>query len=108
EGRVLGLWFPLDDVTEENGCLQCIPGSHKNTPVTKHYVRTHSKDGPMLTYRGDAEYISNPDPSKYVKLPVKKGACVLIHGLVVHKSEPNTSPFPRKVYTFHLYERGKN
>lgn len=25
----IGLWMPLEDATEENGCLWFVPGSHK-------------------------------------------------------------------------------
>lgn len=28
--KLLGIWIPLEDVTEENGCLSYIPGSHKS------------------------------------------------------------------------------
>jgi len=32
------------------------------------------------------------------------GSCILIHGLVVHKSEPNKSDKSRHAYTFHVAE----
>ena len=28
--KLLGMWIPLEDVTEENGYLSYIPGSHKS------------------------------------------------------------------------------
>ena len=27
--KMVGFWIALEDATEENGCLQFIPGSHK-------------------------------------------------------------------------------
>jgi len=33
------------------------------------------------------------------------GSCVLIHGQVVHQSDPNLSSDPRHAYTFHVIER---
>ncbi|OZJ03812.1 hypothetical protein BZG36_03012 [Bifiguratus adelaidae] len=36
----LGFWIPLEDCTEENGCLQFASGSHINTPVTSRFVRS--------------------------------------------------------------------
>ena len=27
--KLYGVWLPVDDATEENGCLWFIPGSHK-------------------------------------------------------------------------------
>ena len=45
-----------------------------------------------------------PEPEEYVPCPVKKGSLVLIHGLVYHKSMPNTSPQSRWIYTFHMID----
>ena len=33
--RLFGFWFPIDDATEENGCLWYVPGSHKGRQSTK-------------------------------------------------------------------------
>jgi len=101
--RVYGLWFALDEATTENGCLWFIPGSHKGTPVLRKFVRTHQTDGPMLKFLGEDE--PRPD-SKFVPAPAKKGACVVIHGLVWHKSEANQSDKPRHAYTFHVFDQG--
>lgn len=38
---------------------------------------------------------------------VKAGTLVLIHGNLLHKSEKNTSPKGRMIYTFHVIE-GEN
>ena len=37
--RLFGFWFPIDDATEENGCLWYVPGSHVQ-PVTRRFLRT--------------------------------------------------------------------
>ena len=37
--RLFGFWFPIDDATEENGCLWYVPGSHAE-PVTRRFLRT--------------------------------------------------------------------
>lgn len=42
--------------------------------------------------------------NQFVACPVKKGSLVLIHGLVVHQSEPNKSDKSRYAYTFHVME----
>ncbi|XP_019584349.1 phytanoyl-CoA dioxygenase domain-containing protein 1 isoform X3 [Rhinolophus sinicus] len=44
------------------------------------------------------------DNSLFVPTPVQRGALVLIHGEVVHKSEQNLSNRSRQAYTFHLME----
>lgn len=36
------------------------------------------------------------------------GTCIIIHGNVVHKSEPNRSNKSRHAYTFHVIETENN
>ncbi|KAM5299906.1 phytanoyl-CoA dioxygenase domain-containing protein 1 [Ctenodactylus gundi] len=95
-GRLLGVWIALEDATLENGCLWFIPGSHKSG-VPRRLVRVPTG----TNYLG-----SEPDHenSLFVPVPVQRGALVLIHGQVVHKSERNFSDHTRQAYTFHLME----
>ncbi|KAL0084714.1 hypothetical protein F4703DRAFT_1904817 [Phycomyces blakesleeanus] len=96
----VGFWFALEDCTQHNGCLWFIPGSHKNTPITRRFVRDPSGNGTIFI--GDEELIV--DESKYVCKEVKAGTLVVLHGSVVHKSAPNFSDKSRYIYTFHLIE----
>jgi len=99
--RLFGFWFPIDDATEENGCLWYVPGSHVQ-PVTRRFLRTGQVGtDQLLEYRGEDKQF--PDDA-WVCAPVKKGSLVLIHGQVYHKSERNTSSKPRHAYTFHIIE----
>ncbi|XP_066112092.1 phytanoyl-CoA dioxygenase domain-containing protein 1 isoform X1 [Saccopteryx bilineata] len=99
-GRVLGLWIALEDATLENGCLWFIPGSH-TSGVSRRMVRAPAGSAPGTSFLG-----SEPawDTSLFVPTPVWRGALVLIHGEVVHKSEQNRSDHSRQAYTFHLME----
>ncbi|TMS39209.1 hypothetical protein L596_005773 [Steinernema carpocapsae] len=101
--HVMGVWIPVDDATLENGCLWFIPGSHKVNSVDYRFVRTHATESgkPLLTFRGE-KLIFEQD--KFVPVPIKRGSLVLIHGLVAHKSEPNTSEKSRHAYTFHIVD----
>uniref|UniRef100_A0A224YXK4 Peroxisomal phytanoyl-CoA hydroxylase n=1 Tax=Rhipicephalus zambeziensis TaxID=60191 RepID=A0A224YXK4_9ACAR len=101
--KLIGLWFPLEDATLENGCLWYIPGSHKTMTLSRRYIRNHDPDGPLLKM----VELSTHDYSNetFVPVPVFKGSCVIIHGNVVHKSERNCSLFPRPAYTFHIIDR---
>ncbi|XP_059488046.1 phytanoyl-CoA dioxygenase domain-containing protein 1 homolog [Neocloeon triangulifer] len=100
--KLVGFWFALDDATMQNGCLKFAPGSHCGG-VHRRYVRKNDPnsdelvgyDSPALTY----------PQSNFRSVPVKRGSCVLIHGLVVHQSDPNRSSNPRHAYTFHVIER---
>lgn len=65
-------------------------------------IRSPNKDDPNnITY--DRPLTTYPDDA-YTACPVKKGSLVLIHGFVVHRSEPNKSTHSRHAYTFHILE----
>ncbi|XP_063001006.1 phytanoyl-CoA dioxygenase domain-containing protein 1 [Elgaria multicarinata webbii] len=99
-GRIVGLWIALENATQENGCLWFIPGSH-TSGITRRMVRTPPGTVPCTTFVGcEREYEDN----RFIPVPVGKGGTVLIHGEVVHKSEPNYSERSRHAYTFHLME----
>uniref|UniRef100_A0A8C0R6A3 Phytanoyl-CoA dioxygenase domain-containing protein 1 n=1 Tax=Canis lupus dingo TaxID=286419 RepID=A0A8C0R6A3_CANLU len=99
-GRVLGIWIALEDATLENGCLWFIPGSHTGG-VSRRMVRAFAGLKLNTRFLG-----SEPvwDDSLFVPTPVQRGALILIHGEVVHKSEQNLSDRSRHAYTFHLME----
>ncbi|KAF4519550.1 hypothetical protein B566_EDAN004754 [Ephemera danica] len=100
--RLVGFWFALDDATQQNGCLWIAPGSHRGG-VHRRYVRNPDPTSDeLLIYTAPAPMYPN---SNFRAVPVKKGSCVLIHGQVVHHSEPNRSDKPRHAYTFHVVEQ---
>ncbi|XP_045052723.1 phytanoyl-CoA dioxygenase domain-containing protein 1 isoform X3 [Desmodus rotundus] len=69
--------------------------------VSRRMVRAPAGSAPGTSFLG-----SEPawDNSLFVPTPVQRGALVLIHGEVVHKSEQNLSDRSRQAYTFHLME----
>jgi len=91
----IGFWFALEDATQENGCLWAMPGGHQ-TPMRYWFRR---KEG------GGTESIQmNSEPFSMegmIPLEVKKGACVVLHGLLPHYSLPNTSGKSRQAYSIH-------
>lgn len=99
-GRVLGVWIALENAIQENGCLWFIPGSH-TSGITRRMVRAPAGAIPCTQFVGSEQAY---DDSQFVPAPVRKGGLVLIHGEVVHKSDPNLSDKSRHVYTFHLME----
>ncbi|KAM7304712.1 phytanoyl-CoA dioxygenase domain-containing protein 1 isoform X2 [Ixodes scapularis] len=104
--KLIGLWFPLEDATLENGCLWYIPGSHKTRRIARRFIRNPDPDGPLTKFveLGSSNYTGET----FVPVPVGRGSCVVIHGNVVHKSEKNTSLFPRPAYTFHIIDRDQS
>lgn len=100
---VVGMWIALEDATLENGCLWFIPGSHK-AGVLGNYrmVRNPDTKGSSCIFIGENPKYNDED---FVAVPVKKGSLILIHGLVVHKSERNLSEKSRHIYTFHMFDK---
>ncbi|XP_034937888.1 phytanoyl-CoA dioxygenase domain-containing protein 1 homolog [Chelonus insularis] len=99
--KLVGIWVALDDATLENGCLWIAPGSHKSG-VHRRYLRNKdSGSSELLVY-------DRPMPrypaSNFHAVPVRKGSCIVIDGLVVHYSKPNHSEKSRHAYTFHIIE----
>lgn len=77
--RMVTAWLAITDATEENGCLQVIPGSHKK-PMQPHCPQSQL---------GIPE--KNIAPMTAQPLPVNAGGAVLIHPLTIHGSLDNKS-----------------
>ncbi|MBI11283.1 MAG: restriction endonuclease subunit S [Rhodospirillaceae bacterium] len=80
----------LDDVTEENGCLRVVPGSHR---------------GPMLSLYQDGNFVGAVSGEEEERLlnesiPVtgKAGSVCLMHTRLAHGSAPNCSDRSRNLY----------
>lgn len=95
----LGMWVPLEDCTQENGCLWAVPGSHR-TPVRRRFKR--NPDGPGTLFDPPEAQPFNTDAA--VPLEITAGTLVLIHNSVVHFSEANNSSNSRLAYSIHLVE----
>jgi len=97
---VTGLWFALEDATQENGCLWALAGGH-TSGLKSRFLRAES-GGTRFEH-----YDESPWPTEgLVPIEVKKGALVLLHGLLPHLSRTNRSPRSRHAYTLHLIEAG--
>ena len=78
-------WLAISNVTEENGCMRMIPGSHR-APLAAH-VDTYGEDN-LLT-RGQT--VPDVDEDAAVAVPLKPGQLSLHHPRIVHGSGPNMS-----------------
>jgi hypothetical protein len=61
-----------------------------------------SENKKLINYYVSSIYIYAVTSNKLKSYIV--GACVLIHGQVVHRSEPNKSEYSRHAYTFHVVD----
>lgn len=82
------IWVALDDATVENGCMECIPGSHRlgllsqlGSTVSDESVKRHCL------------------PEKVHPLEVKSGHAVFLHNWLIHRSGVNPSAVPRRAFT---------
>ena len=94
---VLGFWVALEEATEENGCLWCLPGQH-HVPVKSRFRRKGS--GAVTEVFDDEPY----EASEARPLPAEVGTLVVLHGTLPHWSAPNTSDRSRHAYTLHVID----
>jgi phytanoyl-CoA hydroxylase len=95
----IGFWFALEDATIQNGCLWAKPGGHQ-TSLRSWFKRKEGGGTEMITL-ADEEYTTEG----MQPLEVKKGACIVLHGLLPHYSLPNTSGKSRQAYAIHTINR---
>jgi len=99
---VCGMWFPIDDAYKSNSCLWVAPGSHKG-PLRSRFILNATRDG--VIHVPPLDTITDwPDDKEYIPVEVKRGAVVIFHGRLCHKSDENTSNNTRHAYIFHLVE----
>ena len=84
---ILTVWVAITDATPQNGCLVCVPGSHRGP----HGVIAHCPGKVHVSeiyvpgaLARDAEAVSVP-------VPVRRGGIVLLHQRTLHASLPNRS-----------------
>ena len=96
----LTCWVGLDDSTEENGCLQYIPGSH----------RWGLLDKPLLAGAMDGllEHLTPEQKAAFKPIPIElqKGYATFHHPLLVHGSYANDSNRPRRAFVTNVFADG--
>jgi len=94
----VGFWFALEDATVENGCMLTKPGGHR-TPLRSWFRRKTEGGTEFQTFDDTPFERENMEP-----LEVKKGACIVLDGLLPHYSLPNTSGRSRQAYAIHAID----
>ena len=59
------VWIAVDESTEENGCLQVIPGSHRGRNLSKDHVNVNSTAGLALLLELDEDQLDESTASEY-------------------------------------------
>ena len=89
KSRVVGVWIALDEATVENGCMQLLPGRHREGPIT-HFKR---RDWQIC----DTDILGKTG----VAAPLEPGGLLLFDGLLPHGTPRNDSGRPRRALQFH-------
>ena len=89
---ILAVGVAFDDMTEENGCLLMVPGSHRG-PLYDHH-----QDGYFVGAVTDTEI----DDDEVERVTVGAGGITLHHVRTLHGSAPNLSRRPRRLLLLEL------
>jgi phytanoyl-CoA hydroxylase len=95
---VTGLWFALEDATIDNGCLWTRPGGHAEPP-RKRFHRVPA-GGTAFEILDDREL----PQGGMVPLEAPRGTCIVLHGLLPHRSGANHSARSRHAYSLHVID----
>ncbi|XP_017780076.1 PREDICTED: phytanoyl-CoA dioxygenase, peroxisomal-like [Nicrophorus vespilloides] len=91
--KIAASWTAMEDVTEKNGCLFVLPGSHKG-PLFSHDYTESVKN---KLYHGVFGFNDVPK----VMFPMEKGDTIFFHPLLLHGSGPNFTQGFRKAISVH-------
>ncbi|MGH2563022.1 MAG: phytanoyl-CoA dioxygenase family protein [Ginsengibacter sp.] len=96
----LTCWCGLDDSTEENGCLQYVPGSQRWGLLDKPDLA-----GNMM---GIVDYLTPQQLKEFKPVPVetKAGEAIFHHSLTLHGSGENKSNQPRRAFVINVFADG--
>lgn len=88
----LSVWFPLQDVSDENGCMRFVPRSHQ-LGVFPH----HSVDGDVRKNGLEIDHATGFDTAP---VQLAAGGATVHHCRTIHGAGPNSTASPRFAYIF--------
>ncbi len=95
----VGFWLAVSDATAENGCLNVLPGSHREP------VHEHVPDRRPNANVGYVEIVDH-DTANPVRALMKAGDLLVFHSRLMHCSKDNESSSARAAMVYHVSERG--
>ncbi|MCG8583260.1 MAG: phytanoyl-CoA dioxygenase family protein [Pirellulales bacterium] len=79
------MWFALESVDEETGCVRYVPGSHKRG------MREHARTETLGFSQGITDYPTVDDRRREVAMPAQTGDLLVHHALTIHRADGNSS-----------------
>lgn len=92
----MSVWVPLQDASEQNGCLWVVPGSHKRG--LQAHTTKKGESCPLSFNEEDHDY------SDAIPVPVKAGSIVLFSALTWHSSKGNRTDQIRRAFIISYQE----
>ena len=89
-------WVPMHDVSVERGCMQFIPGSHRERVA--HHRLQHLRHAHALE-------ASKVDASRAVACPLRAGDVTVHMPRTLHYTGPNQTPMPRLAWSLEFGPR---
>jgi len=108
-GGLLGVWFALEDITEENGPLHYYPGSHKlpyylNSDYDNEGSKWFIGDKDYKAYEGMIDGKLRDQKIKKKSFLAKKGDVLIWHANLIHGGNAHTNKNKtRKSMVFHYF-----
>jgi Phytanoyl-CoA dioxygenase (PhyH) len=88
-------WVPLQDVTVEMGCMQFIPGSHRERIRSHHRLGRHAH----------ALEADDVDTTRAVACPLRAGDVTVHFSRTLHYTGPNLTAVPRLAWSLEFGPR---
>jgi len=95
--RTVTCSLALDDASPENGCLQVVPGSHREAELRSHRPSAWSSS-PELRQEAHTLTVELRPADAIVSLPVRRGSITVHNERIVHGSSGNTTDGWRRTY----------
>lgn len=83
--EALTMWFALDDVDEQNGCVRYVRGSHQLG------MRQHARTRTLGFSQGIVDFPSDDDREHEVALPARSGDLLVHDAMTIHRADGNQS-----------------
>ena len=79
------MWFALDDVDEENGCVRYVRGSHRRG------MRDHARTKTLGFSQGIVDYPTGHDREAETAFPANPGDVLIHDAMTIHRADGNKS-----------------
>ena len=83
--KAVTLWFALEDVDEETGCVRYVPGSHKAG------MRQHVQTQTLGFSQGIVDYPTADDRNREVAMTGQAGDLLVHDAMMIHRADSNQS-----------------